>query len=125
MTSTYCFWTSIVSILRSFRSIIFASQLFKNLLMGQFPVWHLVKQPDFYLRVVNEIHSSATKNNKEWQDKLPLVVLKAEEIMYSKANSEAEYMDLETLPDRDSDTINTIIRRDEASESGDFLPPLY
>lgn len=39
-------------------------------------------------RVVNEIHSSATKKNKEWQDKLPLVVLKAEEIMYSKANSE-------------------------------------
>lgn len=39
-------------------------------------------------RVVNEIHSSATKKNKEWQDKLPLVVLKAEEIMYSKASSE-------------------------------------
>ncbi|XXG55931.1 hypothetical protein AAC387_Pa03g3480 [Persea americana] len=74
-------------------------------------------------RVVNEIHSSATKKNKEWQDKLPLVVLKAEEIMYSKASSEAEYMDLETLPDRASDAINTIIRRDEASESGDFLPP--
>lgn len=32
-------------------------------------------------------------------------------------------MDLETLPDRASDAINTIIRRDEASESGDFLPP--
>lgn len=40
------------------------------------------------IRVVNEIHSSATKKNKEWQEKLPIVVLKAEEIMYSKANSE-------------------------------------
>lgn len=39
-------------------------------------------------RVVNEIHSSSTKKNKEWQKKLPVVVLKAEEIMYSKANSE-------------------------------------
>lgn len=41
-------------------------------------------------RVVNEIHSSATRKNKEWQDKLPIVVLKAEEIMYSKATSEVE-----------------------------------
>lgn len=32
-------------------------------------------------------------------------------------------MDLKTLPDRASDAINTIIRRDEASESGDLLPP--
>jgi hypothetical protein len=40
------------------------------------------------IRVVNDIHSSATKKNKEWQEKLPMVVLKAEEIMYSKANSE-------------------------------------
>lgn len=39
-------------------------------------------------RVVNEVHSAATKKNKEWQEKLPIVVLKAEEIMYSKANSE-------------------------------------
>ncbi|PWA40148.1 hypothetical protein CTI12_AA565470 [Artemisia annua] len=38
--------------------------------------------------VVKEIHSSATKKNKEWQDKLPVAVLKADEIMYSKANSE-------------------------------------
>lgn len=35
-----------------------------------------------------EAHSAATKKNKEWQEKLPVVVLKAEEIMYSKANSE-------------------------------------
>lgn len=42
----------------------------------------------FRFRVANEIHSSATKKNKEWQEKLPIVVLKAEEIMYSKANSE-------------------------------------
>lgn len=37
---------------------------------------------------MNEVHGSATKKNKEWQEKLPIVVLKAEEIMYSKANSE-------------------------------------
>lgn len=74
-------------------------------------------------RVVNEIHSSATRKNKEWQDKLPIVVLKAEEIMYSKANSEAEYMDLETLWDRANDAINTIIRLDESTETGVFLQP--
>ncbi|KAL6344884.1 hypothetical protein AAG906_006637 [Vitis piasezkii] len=74
-------------------------------------------------RVVNEIHSSATKKNKEWQEKLPIVVLKAEEIMYSKANSEAEYMDLKTLWDRANDAINTIIRRDESTETGEFLQP--
>ncbi|XP_021898155.1 uncharacterized protein LOC110814877 [Carica papaya] len=74
-------------------------------------------------RVVNEVHSSATKKNKEWQEKLPVVVLRAEEIMYSKANSEAEYMDLKTLWDRTNDAINTIIRRDESSETGDFLQP--
>ncbi|KAK8509332.1 hypothetical protein V6N13_062381 [Hibiscus sabdariffa] len=74
-------------------------------------------------RVVNEIHSSATKKNREWQEKLPVVVLKAEEIMYSKANSEAEYMDLKTLRDRTNDAINTIIRRDESTETGELLPP--
>lgn len=74
-------------------------------------------------RVVNEIHSSATRKNKEWQDNLPIVVLKAEEIMYSKANSEAEYMDLETLWDRANDAINTIIRLDESTETGVFLQP--
>ncbi|XWS72675.1 hypothetical protein CRYUN_Cryun02cG0060900 [Craigia yunnanensis] len=74
-------------------------------------------------RVVNEIHSSATKKNKEWQEKLPVVVLKAEEIMYSKANSEAEYMDLKTLRDLTTDAINTIIRRDESTETGQLLHP--
>ncbi|KAE8724505.1 hypothetical protein F3Y22_tig00010473pilonHSYRG00008 [Hibiscus syriacus] len=74
-------------------------------------------------RVVNEIHSSATKKNKEWQEKLPVVVLKAEEILYSKANSEAEYMDIKTLWDRTNDAINTIIRRDESTETGEFLQP--
>ncbi|XP_023545836.1 uncharacterized protein LOC111805152 [Cucurbita pepo subsp. pepo] len=74
-------------------------------------------------RVVNENHTPATKKNKEWQEKLPIVVLKAEEIMYSKANSEAEYMNLETLWDRLNDAVNTIIRRDETTESGDRLPP--
>ncbi|KAA8525471.1 hypothetical protein F0562_007326 [Nyssa sinensis] len=75
------------------------------------------------IRVVNEIHSPATKKNKEWQDKLPIVVLKAEEIMYSKANSEAEYMDLKTLWDRANDAINTIIRRDESTETVGLLQP--
>ncbi|KAG4136818.1 hypothetical protein ERO13_D07G032450v2 [Gossypium hirsutum] len=74
-------------------------------------------------RVVNEIHSSATKKNKEWQEKLPVVVLKAEQIMYSKANSEAEYMDLKTLWDRTNDAINTIIRRNESTETGKVLQP--
>lgn len=40
------------------------------------------------IRVVNDAHSAATKKNREWQEKLPVVVLKAEQIMYSKANSE-------------------------------------
>lgn len=39
-------------------------------------------------RIVNEVHGSATKKNMEWQEKLPIVVFRAEEIMYSKANSE-------------------------------------
>ncbi|KAF8036622.1 hypothetical protein BT93_C2370 [Corymbia citriodora subsp. variegata] len=74
-------------------------------------------------RVVNEAHSAATKKNREWQEKLPIVVFRAEEIMYSKANSEAEYMDPETLWERVNDAINTIIRRDESTETGDLLPP--
>ncbi|KAJ9140998.1 hypothetical protein P3X46_031584 [Hevea brasiliensis] len=74
-------------------------------------------------RVAKESHSAATKKNREWQEKLPTVVLKAEEIMYSKANSEAEYMNLETLWDRVNDAINTIIRRDESTETGELLPP--
>jgi len=39
-------------------------------------------------RVVVDAHSPATMKNKECQEKLPAVVLRAEEIMYSKANSE-------------------------------------
>ncbi|KAM6543718.1 hypothetical protein CsatB_008165 [Cannabis sativa] len=74
-------------------------------------------------RVANEIHNSSTKQNKEWQEKLPIVVLRAEEIMYSKANSEAEYMDLKTLWDRTNDAISTIIRLDESTETGEFIQP--
>lgn len=74
-------------------------------------------------RVVSEAHSSATKKNREWQEKLPIVVFRAEEIMYSKANSEAEYMDADTLWERVNDAINTIIRRDESTETGCLLPP--
>ncbi|CAA3029150.1 Hypothetical predicted protein [Olea europaea subsp. europaea] len=74
-------------------------------------------------RLVHENHCAATKKNKEWQEKLPIVALKAEEIMYSKANSEAEYMDLETLWDRVNDAIDTIIRKDESTETGELLPP--
>ncbi|MBA0597446.1 hypothetical protein Gorai_007250, partial [Gossypium raimondii] len=40
------------------------------------------------LRLAIETHSTATKKNKEWQDKIITVIVKAEEIMYSKANSE-------------------------------------
>ncbi|CAN0877568.1 hypothetical protein LINGRAHAP2_LOCUS11961 [Linum grandiflorum] len=92
--------------------------------------WHSVRLQSIrgsliqeIFRVVNEAHSSMTKKNKEWQDKLPAVVLKAEEILYSKATSQAEYMDLTTLWDRTNDAINTIIRRDNASETGQFLHP--
>ncbi|KAI4376890.1 hypothetical protein MLD38_014598 [Melastoma candidum] len=74
-------------------------------------------------RVVNEIHGSSTRMNKEWQEKLPVVVLKAEEIIYSKANSESEYIDLSTLLDRTNDAIDTIIRRDDTTEIGEPLRP--
>ncbi|KAL2340351.1 hypothetical protein Fmac_008291 [Flemingia macrophylla] len=74
-------------------------------------------------RVASEAHSPATKNNKEWQEKLPVVVLRAEEIIYSKANSEAEYLDPHTLVERLHDAINTIIRRDQTTETGHLLPP--
>ncbi|XP_010437926.1 PREDICTED: uncharacterized protein LOC104721601 isoform X1 [Camelina sativa] len=74
-------------------------------------------------RIVCEIHSQSTKKNTEWQEKLPVVVLRAEEIMYSKANSEAEYMDLKTLLDRTNEAINTIIRLDETTETGEYLQP--
>lgn len=46
------------------------------------------------IRVVHENHSTSTKKNREWQEKLPLVVLKSEEIMYSKANSEVKSIHL-------------------------------
>lgn len=74
-------------------------------------------------RVVHENHSTITKKNREWQVKLPLVVFKSEEILYSKANSEAEYTNPETLWDRLNDAIDTIIRKDESMETGEFLPP--
>ncbi|KAK4415376.1 hypothetical protein Salat_2645000 [Sesamum alatum] len=74
-------------------------------------------------RIVNEVHCSATRKNREWQEKLPIVVLRAEEIMYSKANSEAEYSELKTLWERVNDAINTIIRRDESTETGELLQP--
>ena len=41
-----------------------------------------------WFRVVNEIHNPMTRRKKEWQEKLPIVVLRAEEILYSKGNSE-------------------------------------
>ncbi|CAG7889339.1 unnamed protein product [Brassica rapa] len=74
-------------------------------------------------RLAMEAHSAATKKNKEWQEKLPVVVLKAEEIMYSKANSEEEYTDADTIWNRVNDAIDTIIRRDESTETGPLLPP--
>uniref|UniRef100_A0A7N0UIV1 Uncharacterized protein n=1 Tax=Kalanchoe fedtschenkoi TaxID=63787 RepID=A0A7N0UIV1_KALFE len=74
-------------------------------------------------RLVGEAHSENTRNNREWQEKLPVVVLKCEDILYSKANTEAEYSDQETLWDRVSDAVNTIIRLEEANEAGKLLPP--
>lgn len=50
-------------------------------------------------------------------------MLRAEEIMYSKANSEAEYVDPETLWERLNDAVDTIIRRDESTETGQLLQP--
>ncbi|XVE54448.1 hypothetical protein DITRI_Ditri03aG0082300 [Diplodiscus trichospermus] len=75
------------------------------------------------LRLAIEAHSPATRKNREWQDKILIVIFKAEEIMYSKANSEAEYMNPETLWDRVNDAINMIIRREESTETGELLPP--
>ncbi|XP_040965370.1 uncharacterized protein [Gossypium hirsutum] len=75
------------------------------------------------LRLAIQTHSSATKKNKEWRDKILIVIVKAEEMMYSKANSENEYMNPETLWDRVNDAIDTIIRRDESTETGELLPP--
>ncbi|KAJ0235367.1 Uncharacterized protein HA466_0265540 [Hirschfeldia incana] len=74
-------------------------------------------------RLAMEAHSVGTRKNKEWQEKLPVVVLKAEEIMYSKANSEEEYTDADTMWNRITDAIDTIIRRDESTETGPLLPP--
>ncbi|XP_057785531.1 uncharacterized protein LOC131003074 isoform X1 [Salvia miltiorrhiza] len=85
------------------------------------PIRGLVIQQIF--RLVHDNHSAATKKNKEWQEKLPIVVLKAEEIMYSKANSEAEYSNIETLWDRVNDAVDTIIRKDDTTETGELLPP--
>ncbi|KAL8170528.1 hypothetical protein V2J09_022332 [Rumex salicifolius] len=73
--------------------------------------------------IAHEIHSPSTKKKREWQEKLPIVVLKAEEIMYSKANSEAEYMDPKTIWERVNDAIDTIIRQHESDEIGKFLQP--
>ncbi|KAI3443859.1 hypothetical protein Pfo_000524 [Paulownia fortunei] len=85
------------------------------------PMRGLIIQQIF--RLVHDNHSAATKKNKEWQEKLPIVVLKAEEIMYSKANSEAEYSNIQTLWDRVNDAVDTIIRKDESTETGELLPP--
>ncbi|KZV47629.1 hypothetical protein F511_14415 [Dorcoceras hygrometricum] len=74
-------------------------------------------------RIVNDVHCPATRKNREWQEKLPIVVLRAEEIMYSKANSEAEYSDLRTLWERVNNAIDTIIRRDKSTETGELLQP--
>ncbi|KAH7447303.1 hypothetical protein KP509_01G100900 [Ceratopteris richardii] len=74
-------------------------------------------------RVVIEIHSTSTRRKKEWQEKLPIVVLRAEEILYSKANSERDYADVETLKSRLNDAVNTMIRREDSEEEGVYLVP--
>ncbi|KAL2975014.1 hypothetical protein AAZX31_14G135800 [Glycine max] len=60
-------------------------------------------------KAIMEIHNKEFKKNKEYQEKLPIVVLRAEGIIYSKANFKAEYMDLTTLFERTNDVIDTII----------------
>ncbi|KZV18875.1 hypothetical protein F511_31714 [Dorcoceras hygrometricum] len=85
------------------------------------PLRGLIIQQIF--RLVHENHCGGTKKNREWLEKLPVVVLKSEEIMYSKANSEAEYSNLETLWDRVNEAIDTIIRKEESKETGGLLPP--
>lgn len=75
------------------------------------------------LRVAAEVHSSETRNNPEWQTKFPSVVMKAEQILYSKANSEDEYMNPDTLMERLNDAIDTIIRRDKSTETGQCIRP--
>ncbi|PIN09996.1 hypothetical protein CDL12_17419 [Handroanthus impetiginosus] len=85
------------------------------------PMRGLIIQQIF--RLVHDNHSATTKKNREWQEKLPTVVMRAEEIMYSKANSEAEYSNIETLWDRVNDAVDTIIRKDESTETGELLPP--
>ncbi|XP_073307839.1 uncharacterized protein [Primulina huaijiensis] len=85
------------------------------------PLRGLIIQQIF--RLVHENHCGATKKNREWLEKLPIVVLKSEEIIYSKANSEAEYSSLETLWDRVNEAIDTIIRKEESTETGGLLPP--
>ncbi|XP_051151173.1 uncharacterized protein LOC127265434 [Andrographis paniculata] len=72
-------------------------------------------------RIANEAHCPSTRKNREWQEKLPIVVLKAEEIIYSKANSEDEYSDLKTLWKRVKDAIDVIIRRDGSTETGQLI----
>ena len=69
-----------------------------------------------------EAHSAATKKNKEWQEKLSVVVFKADEIMYSKSNSEVLILTLvlcvfvyQNLADFGGLTLTT--------ETGPLLPP--
>lgn len=46
----------------------------------------------FDFRLAIDSHSTATKKNSEWQDKILTVIVKAEEILYSKANSEVLFL---------------------------------
>ncbi|CAN6918231.1 unnamed protein product [Brassica oleracea] len=71
-------------------------------------------------RLSMEAHSAATKKNKEWQEKLPVVVLKAEEIMYSKANSEVLILTLVLCVFVYQ---NFADFEDETTETGLLLPP--
>ncbi|KAJ7294544.1 hypothetical protein O6H91_Y251700 [Diphasiastrum complanatum] len=75
------------------------------------------------LRVVTDLHKPETRHKKEWQVKLPTVVLRAEEILYSKAKSEADYMDVKTLRDRLEDAVDTMIRRTDAPKDGPYMEP--
>ncbi|GJX65731.1 ubiquitin carboxyl-terminal hydrolase MINDY-1 isoform X1 [Tanacetum coccineum] len=59
----------------------------------------------------NRIFSQGIRRSKEWKDKLPNVVLKAEEIVYSKANSEG----------RELEAGNVLLLRNQLTLSSDWV----
>nr|KJB83194.1 hypothetical protein B456_013G234700 [Gossypium raimondii] len=69
------------------------------------------------LRLAIQTHSSATKKNMEWRDKILIVIVKAEEIMYSKANSEIRFS--KSLVDLDGKRHLCVVRNGCNLQQGD------